>query len=113
MADQRIEITQVRSTIGAPQAQRRTLRALGLRRRHHTVTRPDRPEVRGMLARVAHLVSVRYTGAGEELDIEPGQQPKGAGRPAAGASVADDEVTKLREVEAEALQDDEAEEATT
>lgn len=102
MAEQ-IEITQVRSGIGAQQAQRRTLRALGLRRLHQTVAKPDRPEIRGMLARVAHLVEVRYAGDGSVVDIQPGQQPKGAGHPAAGASVGDDEVVELRETEAEAL----------
>jgi large subunit ribosomal protein L30 len=54
-----LEITQIRSDIGAQQAQRRTLRALGLRRIRHTVSHPDRPEIRGMLAKVAHLVDVR------------------------------------------------------
>jgi large subunit ribosomal protein L30 len=54
-----LEITQIRSDIGAQQAQRRTLRALGLRRIRHTVSHPDRPEIRGMLAKVAHLVEVR------------------------------------------------------
>jgi large subunit ribosomal protein L30 len=54
-----LEITQVRSVIGAQQAQRRTLRALGLRRMHHTVNQPDRPEIRGMIAKVFHLVEVR------------------------------------------------------
>jgi ribosomal protein L30 len=38
----------------------RTVRALGLRRIRQTVTQPDRPEIRGMIAKVAHLVEVRY-----------------------------------------------------
>ncbi|MBA2577512.1 MAG: 50S ribosomal protein L30 [Euzebyaceae bacterium] len=54
-----LEITQVRSLIGAKQDQRRTIRALGLKRIRHTVTRPDRPEIRGMVAKVSHLVEVR------------------------------------------------------
>ena len=37
--------------------QRGTLRALGLRRIGHTNTLPDRPEIRGMIARVPHLVT--------------------------------------------------------
>jgi large subunit ribosomal protein L30 len=78
MAEQQIEITQVRGVIGAQQAQRRTLRALGLRRRHHTVTQPDRPEIRGMVSRVAHLVEVRYPGSDEAVVPEPGQEPEGA-----------------------------------
>jgi large subunit ribosomal protein L30 len=53
-----LRITQVRSSIGTKPKQRGTLRALGLRRMHHTVEHPDKPEVRGMIARVPHLVSV-------------------------------------------------------
>ncbi|HSL58583.1 MAG TPA: 50S ribosomal protein L30 [Acidimicrobiales bacterium] len=51
-------VTQIRSAIGAKPKQRGTLRALGLRRIGHTNTLPDRPEIRGMLARVPHLVTV-------------------------------------------------------
>lgn len=51
-------VTQVKSAIGAKPKQRGTLRALGLRRIGHTNTLPDRPEIRGMLARVPHLVTV-------------------------------------------------------
>ncbi|MBW3601710.1 MAG: 50S ribosomal protein L30 [Actinobacteria bacterium] len=65
-----IRITQVRSPIGAKDAQRRTLRALGLRRVRHTVSQPDRPEIRGMIARVAHLVDVRHPG-GRDRGEEP------------------------------------------
>jgi large subunit ribosomal protein L30 len=103
MAEQQIEITQVRSLIGSQQGQRRTVRALGLRKIRHTVTQPDRPEIRGMIAKVAHLVEVRYPGEDEPVGVEPGQEPKGAGRPPAGPSVADDEVVELREAEEEAL----------
>jgi large subunit ribosomal protein L30 len=53
-----LRITQVRSAIGAKPKQRGTLRALGLRRIDHSVEHPDRPEVRGMVARVPHLVRV-------------------------------------------------------
>jgi large subunit ribosomal protein L30 len=53
-----LRITQVRSSIGTKPKQRGTLRALGLRRIRHTVEHPDKPEVRGMIARVPHLVSV-------------------------------------------------------
>jgi large subunit ribosomal protein L30 len=56
MAD--LHVTQVRSAIGAKPKQRGTLRALGLRRIGHSNTLPDRPEIRGMLARVPHLVEV-------------------------------------------------------
>jgi large subunit ribosomal protein L30 len=70
-----IEITQVRSIIGAKQAQRRTLRALGLRRIRQTVSHPDRPEIRGMLAKVAHLIEVQRAGDDEPVQLEAGQQP--------------------------------------
>lgn len=98
-----LEITQVRSLIGAKANQRATVRSLGLRRIRHTVVQPDRPEIRGMVAKVAHLVQVRYVGADEIVDLQPGQEPKGEGVPAAGHSVADEDVAALREAEAEAL----------
>jgi len=53
-----LRITQVKSTIGAKPKHRGTIRALGLKRINHTVEQPDRPEIRGMLARVRHLVVV-------------------------------------------------------
>ncbi len=49
-------ITQVRSTIGRTQDQRDMVRTLGLKRIHQTVTQPDRPEIRGILNRIPHLV---------------------------------------------------------
>ena len=53
-----LRITQVRSSISSKPKQRGTLRALGLRRIDQTVELPDRPEIRGMVARVTHLVRV-------------------------------------------------------
>ena len=53
-----ITVTQIRSAIGSKPKQRGTLRALGLRRIGHTNILPDRPEIRGMIARVTHLVDV-------------------------------------------------------
>jgi large subunit ribosomal protein L30 len=53
-----IKVTQVRSAIGTKPKHRGTLRALGLRRIGKTRTLPDRPEIRGMIARVPHLVAV-------------------------------------------------------
>ena len=53
-----LQVTQVRSSIGTKPKQRGTLRALGLGRIGQTNTLPDRPEIRGMLARVPHLVEV-------------------------------------------------------
>jgi large subunit ribosomal protein L30 len=57
-----LQVTQVRSAIGTKPKQRGTLRALGLRRIGATVTHDDKPEIRGMLAKVPHLVRV------EEVD---------------------------------------------
>ena len=54
----RLRVTQVRSTIGTKPKQRGTLRALGLGRIGRVNTLPDRPEIRGMIARVPHLVEV-------------------------------------------------------
>ena len=53
-----IKVTLVRSKIGIKPKQRGTLRALGLGKIGSTNTLPDRPEVRGMLAKVPHLVKV-------------------------------------------------------
>ncbi|WP_322753607.1 MULTISPECIES: 50S ribosomal protein L30 [unclassified Frankia] len=58
----RLKITQIRSDIGGTRNQRETLRTLGLRRIRATTVRDDRPEVRGMIATVTHLVTV------EEVD---------------------------------------------
>jgi large subunit ribosomal protein L30 len=52
------KVTLVRSQIGIKPKQRGTLRALGLGKIGSTNTLPDRPEVRGMLAKVPHLVKV-------------------------------------------------------
>jgi large subunit ribosomal protein L30 len=54
----KLRVTQVRSLIGYEQSQRRTVRALGLHRIRHTVIVPDTPQVRGMLYKVRHLVTV-------------------------------------------------------
>ncbi len=53
-----LKITQVRSAIGSKPKHRGTLRALGLGRIGQTHTLPDRPEIRGMIARVPHLIAV-------------------------------------------------------
>jgi large subunit ribosomal protein L30 len=63
----RLKVTQVKSAIGAKPKARGTLRALGLRGIGQTNTLPDRPEIRGMVARVPHLVTVE-TVAGEPED---------------------------------------------
>ena len=54
----RLKVTQTRSGIGGKQNQRDTLRSLGLKRINDTVVKEDRPEIRGMVATVTHLVTV-------------------------------------------------------
>ncbi len=54
----KLKITQIRSTIRRQENQKRTIRALGLRRMHQTVIQPDVPQIRGMVQKVAHLVQV-------------------------------------------------------
>ncbi|ASU85646.1 50S ribosomal protein L30 [Nocardiopsis gilva YIM 90087] len=54
----KLKITQVRSKIGGKQKQRDSLRSLGLGRIGKSVIREDRPEVRGQINVVAHLISV-------------------------------------------------------
>jgi large subunit ribosomal protein L30 len=53
-----IKVTQVRSYIGNKENQRQTLRSLGLKRMHDVVVKEDRPEIRGMVNTVRHLVTV-------------------------------------------------------
>ena len=53
-----ITVTQIKSAIGTKPKHRGTLRALGLGRIGKTNTLPDRPEIRGMIARVPHLITV-------------------------------------------------------
>ncbi|HLS61793.1 MAG TPA: 50S ribosomal protein L30 [Ruania sp.] len=57
-----LKVTQKKSAIGGKQNQRDTLRSLGLKRIGDTVVKDDRPEIRGMVSTVAHLVTV------EEVD---------------------------------------------
>ncbi len=52
-----IKVTQTRSEIGGSQTQRATLRGLGLKRIGDTVVKEDRPEIRGMIRTVTHLVT--------------------------------------------------------
>jgi large subunit ribosomal protein L30 len=57
-AQGKLKITLVRSPIGYAEDQKRTVRALGLRRMHQTVEQADTPVIRGMLSKVRHLVKV-------------------------------------------------------
>jgi large subunit ribosomal protein L30 len=54
----KIKITQVRSGIGRPLRQKRTLQALGLRKMHHSVEKEATPQILGMVAKISHLVTV-------------------------------------------------------
>jgi large subunit ribosomal protein L30 len=56
--DGKLKITQLRSGIGGTSRQRETLKTLGLRRIGATVIREGRPEVRGMVRSISHLVDV-------------------------------------------------------
>ncbi len=58
MSEGTLIVTQIRSSIGAKPKHRGTLRALGLGRIGQMNTLPDRPEIRGMIARVPHLIDV-------------------------------------------------------
>lgn len=53
-----IKITLVRSTICLPAKHRKVVEGLGLRRCNQTVERVDTPEIRGMIAKISHLVKV-------------------------------------------------------
>ena len=54
----KLRVTQVRSAVSRVSKQQGTVRALGLKRVGHTVTHEDRPEIRGMIRAVEHLVTV-------------------------------------------------------
>ena len=53
-----LKITQIKSCIGYAQRTKDTLKALGIHRMHQTVEKPDNSAIRGMIARVRHLVKV-------------------------------------------------------
>jgi large subunit ribosomal protein L30 len=54
----KLKVTQVRSVIDRPKDQKQTVRRLGLHRINDSVVKDDRPEIRGMIAKVGHLVRV-------------------------------------------------------
>jgi large subunit ribosomal protein L30 len=56
--DKTLRITMTKSPITAKWPQKRTLQALGLRKMHQTVEKPDNPSIRGMIHHVVHLVTV-------------------------------------------------------
>ncbi|GAA0577639.1 50S ribosomal protein L30 [Caenispirillum bisanense] len=58
MANAKVKVTQIGSPIGRRQDQRATLVGLGLNKMHRTSVLEDTPSVRGMIAKVAHLIKV-------------------------------------------------------
>ena len=55
----KIQVKQVRSAIGSPKTQKRTLEALGLKRLHQVVEHDDSPAILGMIRAVSHLLEVQ------------------------------------------------------
>ena len=64
----RLKVTQVRSPIGSKSNQRETLRSLGLKRVNDVVVKEDRPEIRGMIHTVTHLVTMEEVSDGDAPD---------------------------------------------
>lgn len=58
MSAAKLKITLKRSTIGREKSQVRTVEALGLRKLQHSVVHNDTPQIRGMIRKVSHLLSV-------------------------------------------------------
>ena len=56
--NKKLNVTLVKSAAGRLEKQQRTVEALGLKRRHQTVTVEDNPAMRGMIRTVSHLVTV-------------------------------------------------------
>jgi large subunit ribosomal protein L30 len=54
----KLKVTQIRSVIHRPKDQKDTVRRLGLHRINDSIVKEDRPEIRGMIRKVQHLVSV-------------------------------------------------------
>jgi large subunit ribosomal protein L30 len=68
----KLRITQIRSTIDRLEVQKRTMRALGIRRMHQTVEHDDNPVIRGMIEKVFHLVAVEEVGAAKKTPKKRG-----------------------------------------
>jgi large subunit ribosomal protein L30 len=62
----KLKVTQRRSVIDRPRDQKDTVRRLGLKRINDSVLKEDRPEIRGMIAKVRHLVDVEEVAGAEE-----------------------------------------------
>ncbi|MHB1925354.1 MAG: 50S ribosomal protein L30 [Acidimicrobiales bacterium] len=70
MTESTVKVTQIRSAIGTKPKHRGTLRALGLGRIGKSNVLPDRPEIRGMIARVPHLIEVEETATADAVAKE-------------------------------------------
>ena len=67
----KIRVTLKKGVVGRPADQRGTVKALGLKRIGHTVEKDDRPEIRGMIFKVKHLVEVEEVPAGAKEAKRP------------------------------------------
>lgn len=56
----KVRITQVKSIIDRSERQKRTMRALGLRKMNHSIEKDTTPQIEGMINKVKHLVKVEY-----------------------------------------------------
>jgi large subunit ribosomal protein L30 len=79
----RLRVTQVRSVINRPKDQKSTVRRLGLHRINDTVVKDDRPEIRGMIEKVRHLVEVEEVSEAESAKrsggVKEGESAKRSG----------------------------------
>lgn len=75
-----LKITYTKSAIGYKTDQKQTIVALGLKRLHHTVEKEDTPVLRGMIRKVAHLVSVNGVPADTSGSAQPLAFEKGGSR---------------------------------
>ena len=71
----KLKVTQIRSVIHRPKDQKATVRRLGLHRLGDSVVKDDRPEIRGMIAKVSHLVKVEEVPGGRSAT--GGRETKG------------------------------------
>jgi len=55
---QKLKVTLKKSGIGYPEAQKRVIQSLGLRKLNSSVVHADTPAIRGMVRKISHLVTV-------------------------------------------------------
>ena len=75
----KLKVTQVRSVIHRPKDQKQTVRRLGLHRIRHSVIKDDRPEIRGMISKVQHLVRVEELQGDGPGDVKDERGGRGRG----------------------------------